>query len=295
MTVSVIIPTYNASSTIVAQLQSLLRQLDGDGEVVVSDNGSTDATAAVVRACASSDPRVHLVDSSDAQGPAHARNVGTRASSGDLLLFCDADDEAGEHWIGDMTARLATEQAVSGALHKFRVVSGSRVEADVMHEPPNFYGIPWPVSANLAMRRSALELIGGFDESLQSGEDIDLGIRLNQAGVSLAFEPSVMHYRMRSSSAAERRQLSVYSRWQVILEQRYRQVLSECGITVPGMAHAVRDLAGHIRRTPAVLKQHGAEDWWTWTRMRLAKIHGHLDWAVHHDRYAMPRPGLHHD
>lgn len=295
MTASVIIPAYNAAATIGTQLEALLDQIDEDTEIIVSDNGSDDDTAAVVDAYAYSHQCVRLVDSSGIQGPAHARNTGVRAARGDNLLFCDADDEAGDGWFGSMAARLQSEGAVAGGLDKFTVVNGQRIAADTMTEPPLFNGIPWPVSANLAIRRSVLERIGGFDESLRSGEDVDLGIRLHLEGVRLAFEPSTMHYRMRGSKAAERRQLSVYSRWQVILEQRYRTLLAAQGVSVPSTDRAVRDLAGHLRRTPTVVRTHGFGSWWTWTRMRTATIQGHLDWNLRRSAYDTPRLGLHHD
>lgn len=293
MTISIIIPAYNASATIGIQLEALLQQIDDDTEIIVSDNGSDDNTAAIVSAYAFSYTCVRLVDSSQVQGPAYARNRGVRAALGNQLLFCDADDEAGDGWFTSMTARLAEEDAVAGGLNKFTIRDGQHVEVETMTEPPIFHGIPWPVSANLAIRQNVFEHIGGFDESLRSGEDIDLGIRLHLAGYQLGFEPSVMHYRMRSSSAAERHQLSVYSRWWVILEQRYRSLLEAQGVTVPSTVRAIRDLAGHLRRTPVVIKTHGASSWWTWTVMRLARIQGHLDWHLHHDSWSTSKPGLH--
>ncbi|MDN6523003.1 MAG: glycosyltransferase family 2 protein [Bifidobacterium crudilactis] len=295
MSTSVIIPAYNAAATIGAQIEALLRQMDADSEIIVSDNGSTDETAAVIHGYAFSDPRIRLVDSSGTKGPAHARNVGIRQATGDRILFCDADDEAGDNWFTDMNKRLADECAVSGALHKFTVYRGQRIEKEIMSAAPNFYGIPWPVSASLAIRRSTVQQIGGFDESLRSGEDIDLGIRLHLAGIPLAFEPSKMHYRMRDSAAAERRQLCVYSRWQVILEQRYAPLLRELDNTVPDTIQAIRDLVGHLHRTPSVLREHGASSWWTWTRTRIAKLQGHLDWDLKRSAYTTARPGFAND
>ncbi|MCI1748729.1 MAG: glycosyltransferase [Acidipropionibacterium sp.] len=292
MSVSVIIPAYNAAATIGTQLEAILRQADDDTEIIVSDNGSSDETAAVVGAYAFSHPCITQVDASAVRGPAHARNAGVRAARGDFLLFCDADDEAGDGWFESMTARLSAADAVAGGLNKFIETNGQRTDTDTMAEPPRFNGIPWPVSANLAIRRSVLERIGGFDESLRSGEDIDLGIRLYLANIELAFEQSVMHYRMRSSPAAERRQLCVYNRWQVILEQRNRTFLASQGVTVPSTVDALRDLAGHLRRTSSVVETHGVGSWWTWTSMRAARIQGHFDWYLHHSSRFTPRLGL---
>lgn len=100
MKLSVIIPCYNAAKTIGVQLEALCRQTWNEPwEIVVSDNGSSDQTLAVVETFKNRIQNFHVVDSSDKPGSAHARNVGVSASSGELLAFCDADDEVGEGWI----------------------------------------------------------------------------------------------------------------------------------------------------------------------------------------------------
>ena len=96
MKLSIIIPCLNAADTIGEQLQALsIQSWNGQWEVIISDNGSTDDTLKVVGKYRESLPELRVVDSSDKPGAAHARNIGCGAATGDAFLFCDADDAVG--------------------------------------------------------------------------------------------------------------------------------------------------------------------------------------------------------
>src|SRR5215204_6439039 len=89
--IAVVIPSFNAAATLPAQLAALAGQrYEGELEVLVSDNGSTDGTLDVVRGWQDRLP-VRVVDASDRRGAGHARNVGAAAASMDLIAYCDAD------------------------------------------------------------------------------------------------------------------------------------------------------------------------------------------------------------
>ena len=91
--VSVVIPARNAARTLDAQLQALAAQrFPAEWEVLVSDNGSTDATRAVAVEWAGRIPLLRVIDASARPGASAARNLGAAAAHGELLLFCDADD-----------------------------------------------------------------------------------------------------------------------------------------------------------------------------------------------------------
>ncbi|TRD15329.1 glycosyltransferase family 2 protein [Palleronia caenipelagi] len=87
---SVIVPAFNAVSTIPETLASLQRQSFEDMEIIVVDDGSTDETADLVRSW-QSDPRIRLVQQAN-RGLAGARNTGIAAARGIYLGLCDADD-----------------------------------------------------------------------------------------------------------------------------------------------------------------------------------------------------------
>ena len=88
MKLTVIIPCFNAANTIAVQLEALAQQHWCEPwEVIVSNNGSTDETVAIVEQYQKKLPNLRIVDSSDQGGAAHARNVGALAA-GDV-----SDDE----------------------------------------------------------------------------------------------------------------------------------------------------------------------------------------------------------
>lgn len=92
--ISIIVPAHNAEATLQACLDSLLQQNEQRLEILVIDDGSTDATAAVGADFAARDPRVRILHLPENQGVSAARNLGLSAASGQYIGFCDADDWA---------------------------------------------------------------------------------------------------------------------------------------------------------------------------------------------------------
>src|SRR3954447_15734888 len=102
--VSVVIPALNAAGTIGTQLEALAQQdADVEWEVIVVDNGSSDTTLEVCRSYESRLPALRTLTCAR-PGTSAARNTGAAASSADLLLFCDADDEVAPGWVAAMVA-----------------------------------------------------------------------------------------------------------------------------------------------------------------------------------------------
>jgi glycosyltransferase involved in cell wall biosynthesis len=87
--VSVIMPTYNRADTIMRAIDSVRAQTFQDWELLITDDGSTDGTAALIQGI---DPRIKVFVQEN-QGIGGARNTGMRASTGDLIAFLDSDDE----------------------------------------------------------------------------------------------------------------------------------------------------------------------------------------------------------
>lgn len=87
--VSVVMPTYNRADTILRAIASVRAQTFQDWELLVTDDGSTDGTAALIQGI---DPRIRVFVQEN-QGIGGARNTGMRASTGDLIAFLDSDDE----------------------------------------------------------------------------------------------------------------------------------------------------------------------------------------------------------
>jgi len=89
--ISIVTAAYNAESTLAETVASVIAQMDRDWELVIVDDGSTDATAEIAARLAAADPRVRVVSQANA-GTAAARNTGVLASRAEWLCMLDADD-----------------------------------------------------------------------------------------------------------------------------------------------------------------------------------------------------------
>ncbi len=188
--VSVVIPARDAEATLAAAIESALAQSPPPLEVIVVDDESKDATAAVARGFG---PRVRLLAGSG-RGPAAARNIGVRASSGGSVAFLDADDI----WL---PAALATLREGYRAQPRAGLVFGDVVIEGDGSGPASWFARKRLVesgevydrllrecfiltSATLAPRAALDEAARGeaglFDESpdCYSGEDWDLWLRI---------------------------------------------------------------------------------------------------------------------
>lgn len=106
--ISVIIPSYNRSSTIGASVQSVLQQTYTDIEVIVVDDGSVDSTEAIVKAI--NDKRLRYVYQENA-GACVARNKGVELARGDIIAFHDSDDIWHEDKLEKQIKKLKVSQA----------------------------------------------------------------------------------------------------------------------------------------------------------------------------------------
>jgi dolichyl-phosphate beta-glucosyltransferase len=119
---TVVLPCYNEAERLPGTLRAHLRQLPwvaGEVEVLVVDDGSTDATRAVAEAVAATDPRVRVLGHRPNRGKGFAVRSGMLAGRGDLVVFADAD---GSYGPGDL-------QRVVEALAEAPVAIGARTEA----------------------------------------------------------------------------------------------------------------------------------------------------------------------
>ena len=99
--VSVIMPSFNAERYIAESIDSVMAQTVEDLELIVVDDGSSDATAAVAAARQRRDPRIRLFPQNANRGPAYARNVGIGHARGEMIAFLDSDDA----WRPDKTEK----------------------------------------------------------------------------------------------------------------------------------------------------------------------------------------------
>jgi len=195
--VSVVIPALNVAETIGQQLDALVHQdFIGDWEVIVADNGSTDATRAVVETFAGRLPSLRIIDASARKGVNHARNAGTRVARGRLVLYCDGDDIVFPNWVSEMTAALHTHDAIGGRVHRF-----GRPGVKVAFDPVTFNStfLSYPFGANCGVKRDIWLRLGGFNEDYdgRAGDEVEFFWRLQLAGYGLGHAPdAIVRYRL---------------------------------------------------------------------------------------------------
>jgi glycosyltransferase involved in cell wall biosynthesis len=195
--VTVVIPVRNVEETIREQLEALSRQdFTGAWEVIVADNGSTDATRDAVSRSRDGLPSLRIVDASGRRGVNHARNQGARAALGEVVLFCDGDDIVDPSWVRNMHAALREDDAVGGSLERFGRPSASG-EMRPFWRDRQF--LPSPIGANCGVRLEVWRALGGFNEDYDGGarDEVEFFWRLQLAGYRLGEAPNaVVRYRM---------------------------------------------------------------------------------------------------
>ena len=201
--VSVIIPAYNAASTIAETLASVFVQSRRNFEVIVVDDGSRDRVA-LDKVLASWRDRLHLVRQAN-QGAGAARNAALAVARGRFVAFLDADDM----WLPDFLDR---QLAVLGARPDLDMIwsdgwivgetplaGRTYLAATATREAPAFLSLVRQtcsvLTSAVVVRRSMVEAVRGFDDTIRRGQDFDLWLRLAHDGAVMAVHTEPLVYR----------------------------------------------------------------------------------------------------
>jgi glycosyltransferase involved in cell wall biosynthesis len=203
--VSVVVPVHNCSKTISKCLTSLTNLDYPCFEIIIVDDGSTDETPQICADYAQV-KTIRIVKS----GASKARNVGISESGGEFIAFTDGDCIVEPDWLSELEKgftgpRIAgvggdqkcpdDETQFGVIIHGFLksigfvadYVKTDKVMNETEHNP----------TCNGMYRKEVLEEVGGFDESLWPGEDVDLDLKIRKRGYRLIYNPAacVAHYR----------------------------------------------------------------------------------------------------
>lgn len=214
---TVVIPVFNAVLFTRICLASLEAEA-GDAEVIVVDNGSTDATPQVCRAWAEGGPGRRYLRFEERLGFARACNAGAEASGRDLVVFLNNDTYVMEGFFERLLAPFDEDPRVMVTGARLLYPSGHVQHAGVAFNrlgPHHvFVGMPGdsPIvlerrdvqvvtGAALAIRRPEFERLGGFDTAfLNSFEDVDLCLRVRASGGRVVYVPDALAYHFESMS-----------------------------------------------------------------------------------------------
>jgi glycosyltransferase involved in cell wall biosynthesis len=217
--VSVILPVFNGEAFIQTALESVLSQTFQNFELIVVDDGSTDATMAIVE---SYGDRLQILRQQNA-GHASARNAAARKANGDWIAMIDADDVWHPEKLQQQLAVATLADVVYTATHNFEdslrvdeatFTNGRCPSGDVFDDLmlDNFV-----THSSILMRRDKFFAAGGYDESLRTTSDWDLWLRMSAAGCRFHGIPvPLTHYRWRNNSNSRNHARTCADRLQVL-------------------------------------------------------------------------------
>lgn len=215
MRVSVVVLTYNSDQVIEACLSALVPLADR-AELIVVDNASADETRAIV---ARHMPPVQLIANNANRGCAGGNNVGWRAARGDLVVFVNPDVVVTPGWFGPLVAAFEADprlgiagsklyypgtrtiQHAGGILYPNGMVDHLGNGEEDVGQFDDVAEVDYVTGASIAVRRAALEELGGFDEDFNPAyfEETDLCWRARRAGWGVRMVPASVAYHHEST------------------------------------------------------------------------------------------------
>jgi len=197
--VSIIIPAYNVASYVRDAIDSALAQTYKNIEIVVVNDGSTDATAEVLEPYRESGKIIYIFQKN--RGLSGARNTGIRVAKGEFVALLDSDDiflpEKIEKQVGYLLAHPDYDVCYCDVWHfrddapeKMLKLNYAYYSSDAVF--PNLLKKNFILPLSMVMRRSAIVRAGLFDETYRRSEDWECWVRLAYRGSKFYFLPEIL-------------------------------------------------------------------------------------------------------
>ena len=212
--VSVLLPVWNGETFLAAALESILRQTLSSFELIVIDDGSTDASAAIAEKFACSDDRVRVLRRAH-EGLSASLNAGMAAVRGEYVARMDADDISVPHRLQKQVEYLDAHPACAAVGAWIEVIDEAGLPVGrktfvKTHEEilaALLQGISAIAHPTVVMRRDVLRAAGGYDASRYPSDDLDLWFRLAEHGeLANLGEVLLRHRRHRSAVGVRERE-----------------------------------------------------------------------------------------
>ncbi len=227
--VTILIPARNEEKVMARTLQSMLN-LDYPShhlDMIIIDDGSTDATRSIIESFARRDPRVKLYvvpGNESGKGKSRALNLGLQQTESEIIAIYDADNTPEPSSLKYLVAQLLLDTSLGAVLGKFRTVNKSRnfltrfINIETLSFQSMLQAGRWKMfkvatlpGTNFVVRRSLLLKLGGWDDRAIT-EDSELSIRIYMEGFRIKYIPYAVTYEQEPES------------WKVWIKQRTRWV-----------------------------------------------------------------------
>lgn len=250
-TVSVVMPVVNEERHLRASVQRILSQdYAGQLDVTLAVGPSRDATADVAASLAAEFPQVRVVANPSGSTPT-GLNAAIGASSGDIVVRVDGHAMIPTHYVSSAVAVLLRTGAdnVGGIMAAEGLGDFERAVAAAMTSRFGVGDASFHVGGDEGpaltvylgcFQRSALERVGGYDESMERAQDWELNLRIRESGGVVYFTPDLrVTYRPRHSYSALARQYRDYGKWRREVAQRHPSTLSVRYLAAPVTVAAI--------------------------------------------------------
>lgn len=266
--VSVVLPVFNGEKFLDEAITSIRNQTFSHFEFIIINDGSTDQSIEIIKRHAASDPRIVVVDREN-KGLVATLNEGVRLASSDLIARMDADDiaepdrlmvqyefmEKNAKVVAAGTAYLLVDERGNPIRKFFPATTNSALQQQALQRAT-------PICHPTAIfRKSAFQLIGGYQSNAMLAEDLDLWLRMGEVGDLANVKKILLKYRQHSGSISESKQLKQLEVIDSVVREAYVRRGIEIGNNLKEAMSPWRSTGSKADNFSQILKY----GWWAWS------------------------------
>lgn len=217
--ISVIIPVFNGERFIAEAIQSVLSQDYEPLEIIVVDDGSTDATAEVVKIFGE---KIRYIFQEN-KGVAAARNTGLKVASGDYIAFLDADDLFCKDKLSTQLKQFDKYLSLGIAFgFSYQCKYAGKMDLEIVDFSDKRFAL---TLGNQLIAKSVFDLVGGFDEEMKQAEDLDFFFRVKESEIPIAVhQEAVLFHRLHENNITNNKRDFVFYQLLAIKKAKNRRV-----------------------------------------------------------------------